>query len=135
VNLIECFHDYRREFRAHAFRKMIERGNGFDELDEVAENDWKSSKSMKMIRRIRVVSQREDRMNCPICKNGSMTKGRTSVTFERKNATVVVKSVPANVCENCGEAFIEEVIARSVHRIVDTELKKGVEIEIIHYAA
>ena len=74
-------------------------------------------------------------MNCPICKSGNMASGKTSITFERQNATVVVKSIPANVCDNCGEAFIDETIARSVHRIVETELKKGVEIEVVHYAA
>ena len=74
-------------------------------------------------------------MNCPICKSGNMAEGLTSITFERANATVVVKSVPANVCDNCGEAFIAEEIARKVHDVAETELKKGVEVEIVHFAA
>ena len=77
----------------------------------------------------------EDRMNCPICKSGNMASGYTSITFERANATVVVKSVPANVCDNCGEAFIAEEIARKVHDVVEAEFKKGVEVEVVHYAA
>ncbi len=74
-------------------------------------------------------------MNCPICKSGNMAAGHTSMTFERANATVVVKSVPANVCDNCGEAFVAEEIARKVHDVVEAEFKRGVEVEVIHYAA
>ena len=64
-----------------------------------------------------------------------MAEGHTGITFERANATVVVKSVPANVCDNCGEAFIAEEIARKVHDVVEAEFKKGVEVEVVHYAA
>ena len=67
-------------------------------------------------------------MNCPICKSGNMTSGHTSLTFEKAGATVVVKRVPANICDNCGEAFVAEDVAHA-------ELKKGVEIEVIHHAA
>jgi YgiT-type zinc finger domain-containing protein len=58
-----------------------------------------------------------------------MAAGHTSITFERANATVVVKSVPANVCDNCGEAFIADEIARKFYAVAETEFKKGVEVE------
>ena len=74
-------------------------------------------------------------MNCPICKSGNMTSGHTSMTFERAGATVVVKGVPADICDNCGEAFVADEVARRVHEVARTELRKGVEIEVIHYAA
>jgi YgiT-type zinc finger domain-containing protein len=64
-----------------------------------------------------------------------MASGHTSLTFERTGATVVVKGVPANICDNCGEAFVPEEVARRVHDVAQTELRKGVEIEVIHYAA
>lgn len=74
-------------------------------------------------------------MTCPICKSGFMTVGHTSLTFEKNGATVVVKDIPANVCDNCGEAFVPEEIARHVHEVVEAELKKGIEVEVVHYAA
>lgn len=77
----------------------------------------------------------EGQVSCPICKSGTMTSGHTSLTFERAGATVVVKSVPANICDNCGEAFVAEDVARRVHDVAQAEFKKGVEIEVIHYAA
>jgi YgiT-type zinc finger domain-containing protein len=74
-------------------------------------------------------------MNCPICKSGTMIDGYTSITFEKAAATVVVKGIPATVCDNCGEAFVAEVIARKVHGVVEAELEKGIEVEIVHFAA
>ena len=40
-------------------------------------------------------------MNCLICKSGNMASGKMSITIKRQNATVVVKSVPANICDYC----------------------------------
>ena len=74
-------------------------------------------------------------MNCPICKSGDTVAGYTTLTFEKASATVVVKGVPANICDNCGEAFVAEEIARKVHTVVNTEFKKGIELEVVHYAA
>lgn len=74
-------------------------------------------------------------MNCPICKNGTMTPGYTSMTFEKGAATAVVKGVPAKICDNCGEAFVAEDVARRVYAVVETEFKKGIEIEVVHFAA
>ena len=60
----------------------------------------------------------EEQMNRPICESGNMVPGVTSLTFEKASATVVA-----------------EEVARKVHDVVNTESKKGIEIEVIHYAA
>lgn len=74
-------------------------------------------------------------MKCSVCRHGELSEGVTSMTFERNNATIVVKRVPANVCENCGEAFVSEKAACHMRRVVDEEFRKGVDIEIVSYAA
>ena len=45
-------------------------------------------------------------MKCPICKHGETTAGTSSVTLQRGGLTLVVKDVPAQVCDNCGEAYV-----------------------------
>ena len=52
-----------------------------------------------------------------------------------RSCAVIVSSVPPSVCDNCGEAFVVEEIARKLHQVAADELKKGVEIEIVHFAA
>jgi YgiT-type zinc finger domain-containing protein len=45
--------------------------------------------------------------------NGETRPGTTTVTFHREGRTLVVNEVPADVCENCGEAYVaEETTAR-----------------------
>lgn len=43
-----------------------------------------------------------------VCRNGETRPGATTVTFHRKGRTVVVAEVPAEVCENCGQAYVAE---------------------------
>lgn len=46
-------------------------------------------------------------MKCVICKHGETRPGMTTVTLERGGATLVVKGVPARICGNCGEAYVD----------------------------
>ena len=52
----------------------------------------------------------EDLMKCVICKKASTKPGTTTVNFERGCLTMAVKCVPAKVCPNCGEAYINEKV-------------------------
>lgn len=36
VDWIPCFQTYKREYRAHAIKKMVERNIGFNEIDEAS---------------------------------------------------------------------------------------------------
>ena len=47
-------------------------------------------------------------MKCVICKHGKTQSGTVTVTLERDNTTVVIKNVSAQICENCGESYIDE---------------------------
>ena len=50
-------------------------------------------------------------MKCVICRQGETQPGVTTVTFERNGLTLVVKNVPAHVCVNCGEEYVDEQVA------------------------
>jgi YgiT-type zinc finger domain-containing protein len=49
-------------------------------------------------------------MNCVVCKKGTTKPGKTTITFEKDGATLVFKSVPAHMCNVCGEAYVNEDI-------------------------
>ncbi|MGH8910285.1 MAG: type II toxin-antitoxin system MqsA family antitoxin [Egibacteraceae bacterium] len=52
-------------------------------------------------------------MKCVVCRHGETRPGTTTVAFHEGRSTLVVNEVPAEACENCGEAYIaEEVTAR-----------------------
>lgn len=53
-------------------------------------------------------------MNCIVCHNGQTRPGTTTITFHRDGQTVVVNEVPADICENCGEAYVAEDVTTQV---------------------
>lgn len=62
-------------------------------------------------------------MNCPVCKS-NMIKNKTLLTFNMKNDQIlVIKDVPALVCEQCGEEFID----LETSRLVEKQVKKAVD--------
>ncbi len=48
---------------------------------------------------------------------------------------MVVKGVPAQVCENCGEYYLSEDAAGNVLGLAEDAVRKGAEVEILRYAA
>lgn len=47
-------------------------------------------------------------MKCVICKTGDVVDGRTTVTLQRAETTVVLEDVPAQVCVQCDEHYLSE---------------------------
>jgi len=74
-------------------------------------------------------------VTCIICKEGEVVDGTTTVTLERGNTTVVIKSVPAGVCVNCGEEYVDERTTRQLMSIADAAARTGVQVEVRQFAA
>ncbi len=74
-------------------------------------------------------------MKCLICRQGEMQKGTSTVTLERGESTIIVRGVPANVCENCGEYYLDEETASKVFDLAESAVRRGAEVEILRYAA
>lgn len=74
-------------------------------------------------------------MKCVICKQGETQKGTTTMTLEREATTIVFKHVPADVCQTCGEAYLDADITRRLLHVVDEAAKVGVQVDVRSYAA
>ena len=74
-------------------------------------------------------------MTCVLCKNGETRPGRVTVTLERGKTVVVVRDVPADVCENCGEYYLDSSVAQEVYQRAEAAVARNAEVEILHYAA
>jgi len=74
-------------------------------------------------------------MICVICKHGETRPGKTTVTLERSGVTLVVKGVPAQICDNCGEAYVDEEITRQLIGTADEALRAGVQVDVREFAA
>ena len=56
-------------------------------------------------------------MNCSVCKRGRTTPGETSVVLERDVTIVIVRGVPADLCDECGEYYLAEAVGETVLRL------------------
>ena len=74
-------------------------------------------------------------MKCVICKQGETHPGKTTVTLQREQSTIIIKDVPADICENCGEYYLSESIAEKVMNRAEESVRKGAEVEILRFAA
>jgi len=74
-------------------------------------------------------------MKCVICKTGETEPGKVTVTLQRGDTVVVIKEVPAQVCEDCGEYYLDESVTERVYAQADEAVKRHAEVEILRYAA
>jgi len=74
-------------------------------------------------------------MECMICKVGDTQPGTVTVTLERGSTTLVFKHVPAQVCENCGEAYVNDTTTEQLLAAAEAAVKAGVQVEIREFAA
>jgi len=74
-------------------------------------------------------------MRCVLCKQGDVRPGKVTVSLQRGDTTVIIKGVPAEVCENCGEYYLEENISEQVLSMAEEAVKKNAEVEILRFAA
>jgi YgiT-type zinc finger domain-containing protein len=81
------------------------------------------------------LSAKAKAMKCVVCKIGETWPGKTVVVLQRDGATVVINDVPARVCANCGEAYVDETVAESVLAAAQASARPGVRVEIRDYVA
>ena len=73
-------------------------------------------------------------MKCVVCRNGETKLGATTVTFDRGESTVVVRHVPAEICENCGEAYLAENVTGCLLTFAQEARTVGAAVLIREYA-
>ncbi len=55
------------------------------------------------------ISEEAESVKCVVCKHGDARSGTTTVTLTRNGTTLVVQGVPARVCSNCDEEYVDEL--------------------------
>lgn len=74
-------------------------------------------------------------MKCVVCKHGTTSPATTTVTLERAGLTLVVKNVPAQVCDNCGERYVDEQTTAGLLQAAEQAVSQGVQFEVRSFAA
>ena len=72
-------------------------------------------------------------MKCIICRQAEVIPGTTTVTRERGGLTLVVKDVPAQVCPNCGEAYLDEGVTAQLLQDAEVMVEAGTLVDVRRY--
>ncbi len=60
-------------------------------------------------------------MICLVCKNRKMEQGTTILPIERENEILLITDIPARICANCGEAYLEEDTSINVQTLANKQ--------------
>jgi YgiT-type zinc finger domain-containing protein len=69
-------------------------------------------------------------MKCIVCRHGETRPGTTTIAFSRDGSTIVINDVPAQVCENCSEAYVDEDTTRKVLTIAKELRESGATVAV-----
>lgn len=72
-------------------------------------------------------------MNCILCKS-KLTRGKVNHIVDLNGHIIIIKDVPANVCKQCGEYFIENNVALKLEKIIEEVVKNKAEIFVVNYS-
>ncbi|NOT61215.1 MAG: type II toxin-antitoxin system MqsA family antitoxin [Acidobacteria bacterium] len=61
-------------------------------------------------------------MKCLVCKHNRFKKGTTVLPIERGKAILLITEIPARVCANCDEPYLDEATAQAVQTLANERL-------------
>jgi len=74
-------------------------------------------------------------MKCLICKQGETRRGTANVSFQRGETVLLVQNVPAEICENCGEIYLDEETSRRLLKQAEEAWQQEVVFDIRRFKA
>ncbi len=74
-------------------------------------------------------------MKCQICRNGETAQGLATFTPGNKSTTLVFREVPAEICTNCGEEYVDAEVAGRLYRLAEEATRSGVQVDVRKYIA
>jgi YgiT-type zinc finger domain-containing protein len=74
-------------------------------------------------------------MKCVICKRGETAPGHTTVTLTRDALALVIRQVPAEICTNCGEAYVDEQVSAALLDQAEQAAAAGIEMALQTFRA
>ena len=69
-------------------------------------------------------------MNCLVCKFGTYEPGKVTVKIERGTSIVLIKEVPADVCDTGSNYLVDQKTTREILDIANQAFDNGTELEV-----
>lgn len=69
---------------------------------------------------------------CPLC-GGRLKMGKAVYALDLGSSLFVVRSVPARICDQCGEEWIGDQTAGRIERLVEETKRRKSELEVLAF--
>ena len=70
---------------------------------------------------------------CMFCKCDTVKESVTTHVVNYRNCIIVIKNVPCEECEQCGEKFYSDEVAERLEQLVSAAKRLMQEISVIDY--
>ncbi len=67
---------------------------------------------------------------CPLC-GGKVEPSTTTFSVDLKSGVVVVRNVPAHICTQCGEDWIDNTVTQELEEIVKRAKQQNSQLEMV----
>lgn len=71
---------------------------------------------------------------CMFCKCDTVTPSLTTHVVNYNGAIIVIKNVPCEECEQCGEKFYTDEVAEKIEKMVNVAKQLMQEIAVLDYS-
>ena len=74
-------------------------------------------------------------MRCPLCRQGELLRGTSDETVSFEGTTLVVKDVPADICDTCKEPYFDQHVTQRLLDLAHEAAAAGVIVDVRLYVA
>ena len=71
---------------------------------------------------------------CKLCKCDTVKQSTTTHVVNYKNSIIVIKNVPCEECEQCGEKYYTDEVAEQLEKLVNLVKQMMLEIAVLDYS-
>lgn len=71
-------------------------------------------------------------MECFMCK-GELIEKKVNYMVDLEKTIIIIKDVPAKVCDQCGEQYFDDETSQNIEKIVNKLKDFSTEVTIINY--
>lgn len=73
-------------------------------------------------------------MKCFSCPTGQTAPGTKTATLEREETLIVVRHVPADVCETCGAAYYSADVTDRLRELLEEAARSQTEVLVREFS-
>ena len=71
---------------------------------------------------------------CKLCKCDTVKQSTTTHVVNYKNSIIVIKNIPCEECEQCGEKYYTDEVVEQLEKMVNLAKQMMQEIAVLDYS-